>query len=117
MKSSYEKDLKVSIPLKSNLYNCILILNEPASSQEVLNGTWKLKTRLQAILDRAISNWYSYNVRALTIEMRALQFDQLSEQILFLFECVWCTLQSNDTLLHEIRIAVEQICISDLLTD
>ena len=25
------------------LYICILILNEPASSQDVLNGTWKLK--------------------------------------------------------------------------
>ena len=56
-----------------------------------------IKTRLQAILDRAISNWYSNNVRALTIDMRALQFDQLSEQVLFLFDCVWCTLQSNDT--------------------
>ena len=57
---------------------------------------WYL-TRLQAILDHAISNWYSNNVRALTIEMRPLQLDQLSEQILFLFDCVWCTLQSNDT--------------------
>ena len=28
---------------RSNLYFCILILNEPASSQEVLNSTWKLK--------------------------------------------------------------------------
>ena len=43
------------------------------------------------------SNWYSNNVRALTIEMDALQLDQLSEQTLFLFDCVWCTLQSNDT--------------------
>ena len=42
MKSSYEKDLK-SVNTRSNLYICILILNELASSQEVLNGTWKLK--------------------------------------------------------------------------
>ena len=42
MKSSYEKDLE-SVNTRSNLYICILILNEPASSQEVLNGTWKLK--------------------------------------------------------------------------
>ena len=38
MKSSYEKDLK-SVNTKNNLYICILVLNEPASSQEVLNGT------------------------------------------------------------------------------
>ena len=56
-----------------------------------------LITRLQAILDRAVFNWYSNNVQVLTSEMRALQLDQLSEQILFLFDCVWCTLQSNDT--------------------
>ena len=42
MESSYEKDLK-SVNTRSNLYTCILILNEPARSQEVLNGTWKLK--------------------------------------------------------------------------
>ena len=42
MKSSYEKDLK-SVNTRSNLYICILILIEPASSQKVLNGTWKLK--------------------------------------------------------------------------
>ena len=42
MKSSYEKDLK-SVNTKSNLYINILILIEPASSQEVLNGTWNLK--------------------------------------------------------------------------
>ena len=42
MKSSYEKDLK-SVNTRSNLYTCILILIEPASSQEVLNGTRKLK--------------------------------------------------------------------------
>ena len=35
MKSSYEKDLK-SVNTGSNLYICILILIEPASSQEVL---------------------------------------------------------------------------------
>ena len=29
--------------------------------------------------------------------MPVLQFDQLSEQILFLFDSVWCTLQSDDT--------------------
>ena len=40
IKVSYEKDLK-SVNTRSNLYICILI--EPASSQEVLNGTWKLK--------------------------------------------------------------------------
>ena len=38
MKSTYEKNLKVSIQEAI----CILILIEPASSQEVLNGTWKL---------------------------------------------------------------------------
>ena len=42
MKSSHGKDLK-SVNTGSNLYICILILNEPASSQEVLNVTWKLK--------------------------------------------------------------------------
>ena len=42
MKSSYEKDPK-NVNTGSNLYICILILNEPASSQEVLNSTWKLK--------------------------------------------------------------------------
>ena len=42
MKTSDEKDLK-SVSTKSNLYICILILNEPANTQEVLNGTWKLK--------------------------------------------------------------------------
>ena len=36
--SSYEKDLK-SVNKRSNLHICILILNEPARSQEVLNGT------------------------------------------------------------------------------
>ena len=41
MKSSYEKDLK-SVNTRSNLYISILILNETASSKEVLNGTWKL---------------------------------------------------------------------------
>ena len=70
----------------------ILHLFSPASR----NFHWYL-TRLQAILDRAISNGYSNNVPALTIEMRALQLNQLSEQILFLFDCVWCTLQLNDT--------------------
>ena len=34
MKSSYEKDLK-SANTRSKLYICILILNEPAGSQEV----------------------------------------------------------------------------------
>ena len=47
---------------------------------------------MQAILDRAIFNWYSNNVQALTSEMHALQLDQFSGQILFLFDCVWCTL-------------------------
>ena len=42
MKSSYEKDLK-SVNTSSNLYICILILIETASSQEVSNGTWKLE--------------------------------------------------------------------------
>ena len=42
MKSSYEKNLK-SVNTRRNLYICILILIEPAGSQEVLNGTWKLK--------------------------------------------------------------------------
>ena len=42
MKNGYEKDLK-SVMTRSNLYIYILILNEPATSQEVLNGTWKLK--------------------------------------------------------------------------
>ena len=42
MKSSYEKDLK-SVNTRSNLDTCILILIEPASSQEILNGTLKLK--------------------------------------------------------------------------
>ena len=42
MKSRYEKDLK-SVNTRSNLYICILISNEPASSQKVLNGRWKLK--------------------------------------------------------------------------
>ena len=32
-----------------------------------------------------------------TSKVRALQLDQLSEQIPFLFDYVWCTLQSNDT--------------------
>ena len=41
MKSSYEKDLNVNT--RSNLYIYILILIKPAGSQEVLNGTWKLK--------------------------------------------------------------------------
>ena len=36
-----EKDLK-SVNTKSNLYICILILNELASSQEVSNSTLKL---------------------------------------------------------------------------
>ena len=36
MKSSFEKDLEC-VNTRSNLYMCILI--EPASSQEVLNGT------------------------------------------------------------------------------
>ena len=35
MKSSYEKDLK-SVNTRSNLYICILILNEPAGSQEYM---------------------------------------------------------------------------------
>ena len=35
MKSSYGKDLK-GVNTRINLYICILILNEPASSQEVL---------------------------------------------------------------------------------
>ena len=34
MESSYEKDLK-SVNIRSNLYSCILILNEPVGSQEV----------------------------------------------------------------------------------
>ena len=55
------------------------------------------QTCLQPILDHVIFNWYSNNVRALTREMHALQFDQLSEQILFLLDCVWYTPQSNDT--------------------
>ena len=38
MKSSYEKDLK-SVNTRSDLYIYILILNEPANSQEALNGT------------------------------------------------------------------------------
>ena len=42
MKSGHEKDLK-SVNTRSNLYLCMLILIEPVSSQEVLNGTWKLK--------------------------------------------------------------------------
>ena len=42
MKSSYEKDLK-SVNTGSHLYICILIVNEPASSQEVLNVTCNLK--------------------------------------------------------------------------
>ena len=46
----------------------------------------------------SIFNWY--NVQALTNEMHALQLDQLSEQILFLFDCVWCTLQLKDTNVH-----------------
>ena len=70
----------------------ILHLFSPASR----NFNWYL-TCLQAILDRAISNWYFNNVRALTIEMHALQLNQLPEQLLFLFDCVWCTLQSADT--------------------
>ena len=41
MKNSYEKDLK-SVNTRSNLYICILILNEPASSREVSNDTWKI---------------------------------------------------------------------------
>ena len=40
---------------------------------------------------------YLNNVQALTSKIRALQLDQLSEQILFLFDCAWCTLQSNDS--------------------
>ena len=40
MKSSYEKVMK-SVNTRGNLYICIL--NEPASSHEILNGTWKLK--------------------------------------------------------------------------
>ena len=51
-------------------------------------------------MDCAIFNWHSNNVQALTSEMHALQLDQLSEQTLFLFDCVWCTLQSNDTDFH-----------------
>ena len=42
MLGSYENDPK-SVNTRSNLYICILILIEPASSQEVLNGTRKLK--------------------------------------------------------------------------
>ena len=38
MKSNYEKDLR-SANTKSSLYICILMSNEPASSQEVSNGT------------------------------------------------------------------------------
>ena len=45
--------------------------------------------------DEAVNRIAANNVQALTSEMRALQLDQLSEQILFLFDCVWCTLQSN----------------------
>ena len=41
-------------------------------------------------------SWYLNNVQALSIVMHALQLDQLAEQILFLFDSVWCTLQSND---------------------
>ena len=37
MKSSYEKDLKMSIQEAISL-SAFLILNEPASSQQVLNG-------------------------------------------------------------------------------
>ena len=36
-------------------------------------------TRLQAILDHAIINWYSNYVPALTNRMHPLQLDQLSE--------------------------------------
>ena len=67
----------------------------------ITNEATDPSTRLQTILDRAIFNWYSSNVKALTSEMRALQLDQLSEQILFLFDCVWSTLQSNDTNFRE----------------
>ena len=38
MESSYEKNLK---SVKSNLYICILILDESASSQEVSDCIWK----------------------------------------------------------------------------
>ena len=42
MKSSYEKALK-SVNSKSSLYICILILYEPACSQEVLNWYMEIK--------------------------------------------------------------------------
>ena len=45
-------------------------------------------THLEAILDRAIFNWYLNYVQALTVQMHALQLDQLFEQILFLFDCL-----------------------------
>ena len=41
MKSSFEKD--ISVNTRSNLHIFNLILNEPAGSQGVLKGTFKLK--------------------------------------------------------------------------
>ena len=52
------------------------------------------------ILYHAILNWCLNNVQDLTSEIHALQLDQLSEQILFLLDCVRCTLQSNVTNFH-----------------
>ena len=97
------------LPPQKKKYSKILIISQNSSSvpagirsevsssenQWLTNEATNPSTRLQPILDRAIYNWYSNNVQALTSEMHALQLDQLSEQILFLFDCVWGTLQSN----------------------
>ena len=66
-------------------------------NQSLTNGARNTSTRLQAILDHAVSNCFSNNIQALASELLALQPEQLSEPILFLIDCAWCTLQSNDT--------------------
>ena len=64
---------------------------------EVNNFDGFIMSTVAGNIGPAVFNWYSNNVQALTSKMYVLQLDQLSEQILFLFDCVWCTLQSNDT--------------------
>ena len=54
MKSSYEKDLK-SVNTRSNLYICLLILNEPAGSQEV-HGKWNLEIKIINLMPYLFSN-------------------------------------------------------------
>ena len=64
-----------------------LQLRKPVTNQWLTSEATNPSARLQAILDRAIFNWYSNNVWALTSEMRALQLDQLSEHSIIVWLC------------------------------